>query len=156
VRVGDARRLSHVPSASVALIITSPPYLGTYDYARQHERRLGWLELDRAQLEKGEIGARRKAHDPDRALAKWQSDVDAFVAEFARVLAPGGRAYVVVGDSAVGTRVIPGDESLRRAAAGARLEPLAWARQERPSFYRPTARATRREHLILLVKPSIS
>lgn len=156
VRVADARKLVHVPAASVARIITSPPYLGTYDYALQHERRLGWLELDAGLLDRAEIGARRRAQDPDRALAAWQSDVDAFVAEFARVLRPSGRAYVVLGDSAVQSRTVAGDQALRRAAERAGLAVVAWAHQERPSFYKPAGRATRREHLLLVVKPSIS
>ena len=159
VRVADARKLAHVPAASVARILTSPPYLGTYDYAHQHERRLGWLELDRGLVERAEsaeIGSRRRAQDPERALREWQADVDAFVAEFARVLQPAGRAYVVIGDSAVGSRSIAGDQALRQAAERAGLAVVAWAHQERPSYYRPSGRDKRREHLLLLVKPSIS
>jgi DNA modification methylase len=159
VRVADARKLQHVPASSVARIITSPPYLGTYDYALQHERRLGWLELDKAivaRAESVEIGSRRKARDPDRALDEWQSDVDAFVEEFARVLAVGGRAYVVIGDSAVAQRTIAGDQALRKAAERAGLTVVAWANQERPNFYRASGREKRREHLLLLGKPSIS
>ncbi len=150
VRPGDARTLAHVGDASVDVIVTSPPYLGTYDYAEQHLRRFGWLGLDAERFSAREIGARRKAQDPAQALAAWQEDVDAFVAEMARVLKAGGRAYVVIGDSAVRDQVIAGDEAVRQAAARAGLEVPASAAQSRPSFYRGVAARSRREHLLLL------
>jgi SAM-dependent methyltransferase len=149
VRLGDARRLGHVKTASVDLVITSPPYLGTYDYAAQHARRFGWLGLDARKMDALEIGARRRAK-PEDALTVWQKDVDAFVAEFARVLRPGGSIYVVIGDSAVGTRSIAGDAAIRAAAEKSRLRVIASAAQDRPNFYAPTGRALRREHLLLL------
>jgi DNA modification methylase len=152
VRLADARALTHVDAESVDLVVTSPPYLGTYDYAEQHARRYGWLGLDPGPFAAREIGARRGARAAADPLAAWQADVDAFVAEIARVLAPRGRAYVVIGDSAVGTRAIAGDQALRRAAERARLTLLAAAAQERPNFYAPTGRRTRREHLVALAR----
>jgi SAM-dependent methyltransferase len=152
VRACDARALRHLAAGAVDVIVTSPPYLGTYDYAAQHERRYGWLGLDARPFAAQEIGARRRAGSPASALETWQKDVDAFVAEMARVLRPGGRAFVAIGDSALGAQLVPGDQALRRAAARAKLKVPASASQARPSFYRPAARLTRREHLILLVR----
>jgi hypothetical protein len=149
VRLGDARRLAHVKPASVDLVITSPPYLGTYDYAQQHARRFGWIGLDARKMDELEIGARRRAR-PEDALTVWQKDVDGFVAEFARVLRTDGALYVVIGDSAVGTRSIAGDAAIRAAAAKSRLRVIASAAQDRPNFYAPTGGKIRREHLLLL------
>ena len=154
VRLGDARRLTHIKAATIDLIITSPPYLGTYDYAAQHARRFGWIGLDASKMDASEIGARRRSGaksptgDP---IANWQRDVDEFVAEFARVLKPSGRAYVVIGDSAVGTRSIAGDVAIRFAAEKAKLRVVASAAQDRPNFYAPSGAKIRREHLLLLV-----
>lgn len=147
VRLADARRLPHVADASVDVVVTSPPYVGTYDYVQQHERRWGWLGLDAGGFARAEIGARRAAD-----LDGWQRDVDAFVAELARVLKPGAHAFLVSGDSAVGDVAVPGDEALRAAAAKAGLSVVASAQQARPSFY--GRQATRREHLLLLARPS--
>jgi DNA modification methylase len=147
VRIGDARRLNHVPDRSVDVVLTSPPYLGTYDYAAQHARRFGWLGLDARAMDEMEIGARRRARPAD-ALQVWQRDVDAFVSEVARVVVPGGTAYVVIGDSAVGTSTIEGDRALRKASERFKLSVVAHASQERPNFYAPSARVVRREHLL--------
>jgi DNA modification methylase len=148
VRLGDARKLSHVAAASVDLVITSPPYLGTYDYAAHHARRFGWAGLDPRPLEQGEIGARRRA-TPEQ----WTRDVAAYVFEIARVLRPDGWAYLLVGDSAIGDRAIAGDEELRRAAHAARLSVVATASQARPDVYAPARgqlEGGRREHLVAI------
>ena len=137
---------------SVDVILTSPPYLGTYDYAEHHARRFGWLGLDASGFDETEIGARRRTRDPARALADWQRDVDAFVAEFARVLRQGRLAFVAIGDSAVGNRAIAGDAAIRAAAERAGLHVVANAAEERPNFYRRAGVTTRREHLLLLTR----
>ena len=151
VRDGDARRLGHIKDGTIDLVITSPPYLGTYDYAAHHARRFGWLGLDPSSL-RAEIGARR---DAGTALARWSKDVADYVAAIARVLSFGGRAYLLVGDSAVGTRAIAGDEELRAAAARCGLRVTATASQERPDVYAPARGQLdrpRREHLVALEK----
>ncbi len=148
VRLGDARKLAHVPAGSVDLVVTSPPYLGTYDYARHHARRFGWAGLDPAPLLALEIGARRRA-----TVETWARDTAAWVGELARVVRSGGVAYVLVGDSAIGRTAIPGDAALRKAAEAARFTVVATASQERPDVYAPARGALpagRREHLVAL------
>jgi DNA modification methylase len=150
VRLGDARKLAHVADRSVDVILTSPPYLGTYDYAEHHARRFGWLGVDASNFESTEIGARRSTKDPARALADWQRDVDAFVAEFARVMRKGALAFVAIGDSAVGRRAIAGDAAIRAAADRAGLHVVANAAEERPNYYNRVMVTSRREHLLLI------
>jgi len=153
LRIGDARRLLYVAESSIDLVVTSPPYLGTYDYADQHRRRFGWLGLDATRFGKDEIGARRKIGDPSSGLAAWQRDVNAFVGEIGRVLKPGARAYIVIGDSALGHEIVPGDAAVTSAAEVAGLTMVATAAQARPNFYADARRATRSEHLLALRKP---
>ncbi len=43
IRRADARRLSFVPTGSVALCVTSPPYLNAIDYIRGHRLSLIWM-----------------------------------------------------------------------------------------------------------------
>ena len=151
VRLGDARALHHLAAGSIDLVITSPPYLGTYDYARHHIRRFGWVGLDPRPLQRGEIGSRRGA-----SIEAWEKDVRAYVGEIARLLVPGGRAYLLVGDSAIGTVAIPGEEELRRAAVEKGLHVLATASQGRPDVYAPAQgqlMGGRREHLVALQRP---
>ena len=131
----DARHMKHLGGDSVDLIITSPPYLGTYDYAEHHVRRMGWLELDDGGLKEHELGSRRKAENkkdiPEIAVAIWQGELDQTVAAMARVLRPNGSAFVVIGDSRVGKKAIQGDYALRIAAERASLEVHALAAELR-------------------------
>ncbi len=147
LRQTDASRLKHLEDASIDVIVTSPPYLGTFDYARHHDRRTGWLELDAGPLERGEIGARRNSAQPASAMAAWQAQLDAVVAEMARVLAPTGAAFIVIGDSRVGAQAVPGDRVVRGAAERAGLRIVASAAEERRIGGRPT-----REHLLHLAR----
>ena len=78
IREGDARNLQWVPSRSVHLIVTSPPYWTL----KQYESRAGQLgEIDCYEVFLGEL--------------------DKVWAECARVLVPGGRICCVVGDVCV-------------------------------------------------------
>ncbi|MEO6951509.1 MAG: DNA methyltransferase [Polyangia bacterium] len=116
VQRADARNLKHLGVGEVDLLVTSPPYLGTYDYAAHHARRLGWLGLSDQSIAQNEIGARRNAVDPAVAIATWQSELDEVVAQIARVLSPGGSAFIVIGDSRVGSKAIAGDRPIHLAA----------------------------------------
>jgi len=78
VRQGDARNLEEIPSRSVHLIVTSPPYWTLKEY----ESHAGQL----AEIDSYEV---------------FLTELDKAWAECARVLVPGGRICCVVGDVCV-------------------------------------------------------
>ena len=145
VRLGDARRLSHLGNGSIGCVVTSPPYLGTYDYVDHHQRRYGWLGIDPAAFARREIGARRA---PDEK--QWNEAVVAFLKELARVVKPGAPILLVTGDSTVDGKHVPGDQAIRQLAPSVDLRIVAWAAEERPQFERTSSRRTRLEHVLLL------
>lgn len=138
-----------VPSGLlVDLVLTSPPYLGVYDYAAHQARRCAWLGV--AQEEGAEIGARRHvAGSPADAAARYAQDTVAWVGQAARALAPGGAILVLVGDGVIGRTIFPGDAPVCAAAERAGLTLLAACTAERP----PPAPGlpARREHLLHFV-----
>jgi SAM-dependent methyltransferase len=156
VTVGDARNLRSVRSGSVDLVVTSPPYPGLYDYHQHHALRLRWLELDQRTLEEREMGSRRRlgGRGHRAALRDWERDLGACLGELRRVLRPGARALLVLGDAVLGGRAVRGDETVARVAAARGLELRARASEERPHFHLPSASAfrgrPRAEHLLLL------
>jgi len=75
VILGDARRLAAIADESVQLVVTSPPYFDLVEYV-DHQAQLGHI------------------HDYERFLA----ELDLVWAECLRVLIPGGRLCIVVGD----------------------------------------------------------
>ena len=156
IHEADARKLP-VADRRAALIVSSPPYAGTYDYAAQHETRFVWLGLSARNFRRVQLGARAKAIGDARADT-WRADAGRFVAEMARVLRPGGRALLVVGDGVVDGRAEHAPDSVAAAGAPVGLEPVARASQVRPIHDRRLAaifeRRPRREHLLLLEKRS--
>lgn len=126
VRIGDARRL-RLGDRSVDVVITSPPYLNAIDYLRGHKFSLVWMGhkiSDLRSLRAAGIGTEVSAgSDAENALiaevlkrmgavhrlsgryrgmlAKYVADMSAVLQEIVRVLAPRGRAVLVVGDSTI-------------------------------------------------------
>jgi hypothetical protein len=161
VHRGDARHLDRagIEPASVDFVITSPPYAGTYDYAEQHQLRLDFLAMPASRFREAEIGSREQfAGDPEqrrRARRRYKRALGAALAEIARVLAPGGMAAVILGDSVAGDRVVRADEVMQEAA-GEHFALVAWAWQERLKVANLEHQAfgdePKREHIFLLAR----
>jgi hypothetical protein len=128
------------------LVITSPPYAGTYDYARHHARRAAWLGFSLAPLERGEIGARRTSTSGDAGL-RWRDDVEQVLLALAELVVPDGFVVMLVGDGEMAGRRIPADALLEGLAADCGFESLAVASQPRVDW---KGGAGRSEHLVAL------
>lgn len=143
---GDARELpSLLGKDRFGLVLTSPPYGGTYDYARHHARRLAWLELDDRRLRALELGARR-----DATVAGWERDVRAMLHAMREVTRKDALLVLVIGDAEVGGRRIAAPPQLERLGSELGLRCLASASQPRPEWRGSRARAPREEHLVVL------
>jgi DNA modification methylase len=155
IRLGDARRLEGVKSSSVDLIVTSPPYPGTYDYLAHHAARLRWLGLDADRFAEIELGARRHLDGLSygAALARFKSELGAALASMSRVLVSEGKAVLILADSVIARRPVQADRLVREIAPAAKLEVTTIGSQLRPHFHGPSARAfdrtPRREHAIV-------
>jgi len=146
--VDDARRLpALLPPAwgrRAALVLTSPPYGGTYDYARHHAHRLAWLGLDAERFSRDEIGARRRR---DRGPATFDAEVAAVLAAVSDSLADDGLAVLLMGDGELAGQRVPADGQLERLARGAGLSVVAVASAPRLDWRGGPAR---QEHLVAL------
>jgi hypothetical protein len=156
VQIDDATSLSTIADASVHAVITSPPYAATYDYVVHHTRRYAWLGLDASALEAGEIGAARWFDVPEVGLLRFAREMSSMMRAVARVLVPGGEAFLVLADGAAGDEPIFADRAVTEAIRGTPLRQRARASQARPAFDPVTARAfakrAKREHLVALVR----
>lgn len=154
----DATRLPSVGASTIDAVVTSPPYVGTYDYLAHHALRMRWLELDASAFAAGEMGSRRRYGrlDAASALRAWSSELLRAMQAMARVCRPGGRVALLLADSAVMEEAIRADTVVGALAPQAGLVVLARASQVRPHFHGPTIRAfrdaPRAEHAIVLEK----
>lgn len=158
--VDDATVLSTVGEETVDVVVTSPPYANTYDYAEQHARRYAWLGFDTAEMKAREMGAARWFREPGAGVERFEWELGEMTKAMARVLRNAGRAVIVIADGAVQGRALRADEMLSVAASRAGLEVLAVASQSRPSWDDDSrvafAHRARREHAVVLSKSFVS
>lgn len=99
VHCSDASDLSHIASESVDTIVTSPPYLNSFDYYLYHKLRMFWLGIDHYAAQKSEIGSRNKHCDNGESTESFYEAMRGCAQEMCRVLRSNGKAAIVVGDS---------------------------------------------------------
>ena len=126
IRLGDARKLP-VPSDSIDLVLTSPPYLNAIDYLRCSKFSLVWMGESVNELRKvraDSVGAEaakesmaedvevnrvmaamklkpKLAPKNERILARYIDDMRGALSEVGRVLDRKGKAIYVVGENTV-------------------------------------------------------
>jgi len=158
---GDARQLGRadITAASVDAIVTSPPYVGTYDYIDYQGLRFAFLGLGAGRAGTSEIGARRgfrgEPMTRKRALERWQRDLSRALAQMALVLRAGGQLAIVTGDSMAGGRAVFAEDMLERCMPS-ELTRVAMASQGRTAYgvmeQRAFAKREKREHIVLFEK----
>ncbi len=101
IHQADSRSIPFIPSDSVSLIVTSPPYLNAYDYHKYHRQRLHWIDGDVSMARDLEIGKHDEFTRRGATPAKYFRDMKECFLEWSRVLRCGGKCLVVVGDAIV-------------------------------------------------------
>lgn len=133
------------------LVMSSPPYGGTYDYVDHHALRYAFLGLDAAPMTRHEIGARRNA-TYEGALERWNHETVSYLRAIRERLAHEGHVLLVVGDGRVERRSVPAIEHLGELAPHADLELHAAASEPRVD---PLGGPPRAEHVVWLrARPS--
>lgn len=152
--VGDARKLPTLlrigdqrAERGFDLVVSSPPYAGTYDYHAQHALRYPWLSLDATSMEQGEVGARRRLSQQSGAAARWERELLACLESISAVCRRDAAVVLLLGDAEVGGRRMDAFDQLARLGPRVELSLVAAAAQSRPDFL---GGAPRREHLLLL------
>lgn len=154
--LGDARKLPGLAPSSVALVVSSPPYPGVYDYVAHHDDRLRWLGLSSQEFAELEIGSRRELSEESfgKALARWERDLGATLTALRAGIAAAGRVVLLIADSTLAGKALFAERVVEKAAPGAGLQLLGRASQARPHFHGASRDAfterPRREHLLLL------
>ena len=146
--LGDARRADALLGSRVRvdLVLTSPPYGGTYDYVEHHALRLAWMGMDASEMEKSEIGSRRGLVGQS-AFERWDKQLYGVLEAIRHVLDRQGLLVMVVGDGFIEQTLVPALGQLARIAPSAGLELVASASQQRPDW---RGEHPREEHVVAL------
>jgi len=142
IKLGDARSLRSLKSASIDAVLTSPPYLNAIDYLRGHRMSLVWLghRIENLRgIRSSSIGAERAPDKPQTSIKfkriansmcnstslstryksmieRYSQDVYRMVSEISRVTRPGGSATFVVGNSCLKGSFIQNSDGVATAA----------------------------------------
>ena len=116
VRNQDSRDMNFIQSSSIQAVITSPPYLNTYDYYLYHRLRMYWLGFNPKIPQDLEIGSRNKHSDNDMSDSEYYDSISNVLEECYRVLKPQGYLSVVIGDAILKGQYIEMDTQFREMA----------------------------------------
>lgn len=138
----DARK-AELGKGAFDLLLTSPPYAGTYDYTWHQDRRYGLFNSEKAFPVMREIGSRRSG---GRGYAE---DLKTVLTRMAAAMSPAGRMILLIGDGLIEETPVKADELVPALAKGFGWAVTAGAFQHRRDW---SGGPDRREHLLLLEK----
>jgi DNA modification methylase len=113
VEIADSRKLHYASDQSVDLIVSSPPFLDKVDYLTDN-----WLEMWFADVKQESCSDNLVM---SRALSDWAMFMEDVMAEMLRVLKPGGRAVIEVGEVETSAGMIYLDEVVAELAEHLRV-----------------------------------
>ncbi len=113
---GDSKKMNKIDNNSVNLVLTSPPYINTFDYYLYHKLRILWLGFDPSMVRKFEIGCHHTANDFKSAFERYKKDIGSVFSEFERILTNNGSICIIIGDGILHKRKINSFEIIRSLA----------------------------------------
>lgn len=146
----DISRISEAipPNWLAHLVLTSPPYGGTYDYVNHHARRYPWLGVSTKSFTAGELGARRN-YGTGGSAQGWDEEVTKMLGSMESALEEQGQIVLLMGDGEIAGKRVEVVPQLQRLCSPLGLRVVAWATQTRPDW-KGGGGTTRGEHLILI------
>ena len=164
IHLDDARHTS-IPAESINAIITSPPYVTSYEYADIHQLTAYWMEYisDIHEFRKKFIGssysgnglltvadskqAQKIVNDLSKKsrhiacdVAQYFNDMKEVAREMARVLAPNGHACIVIGNTKIKEVQIKSAEVFYEFLRNAGLKKIEVIKRSIPHKLMPTLR----------------
>ncbi len=106
----SSRNISFLDDNSLDLVITSPPYLNSYDYYLYHKHRMQWLDMDYRYAQEYEIGSRHKHSDKNESVDTYANKIGDVLYETNRVLKDERYCCIVIGDAIKNGKLIKMNE----------------------------------------------
>ncbi|MEN3369816.1 MAG: hypothetical protein V7609_1959 [Verrucomicrobiota bacterium] len=111
-----------LPDNSIDLVVTSPPYLNSFDYYLYHKLRMFWLGFDHFPVQESELGSRHRHCDKREGIETYTDGIEACLHQAVRCLKARQVLCVVIGDAVLRNAVIDMKELYSRLARTAGLE----------------------------------
>jgi len=95
--------LKHFTDNHFDFVMTSPPYINTFDYYLYHKLRMFWLDYDHRPVRQKEIGNHHRIDTKDFTTAKkeYVDSMSNIMSELSRVSKPKSNFVMIIGDGIV-------------------------------------------------------
>jgi DNA modification methylase len=113
---GDVNeQINRIQNHSIDLVITSPPYINTFDYYLYHKHRIFWLDKDPQAVRRLEIGCHHRIDTMsfEKALNEYETNMENLIASLSNKLKKGKYFIMLIGDGIVKGELIKADELIR-------------------------------------------
>lgn len=145
-----------IEKESVDLILTSPPYVNTYDYYLYHKHRMNWLGYDVKYSMEAEIGSRREFSSLKHDESKFSDDLASIFAACDNVLKPQGKIVLVIGDGRVAGKTYDAKENMIQICSGLEWKLIDYSYslldQTSRSFVKSYRTKGKKEHIMTFQK----
>lgn len=142
--------------SSIDLVVTSPPYLNSYDYYLYHKLRMFWLDYNHKEVQKEEIGSRNKHCDQNEGIDTFITTMKSSLSEITKVLKKNGNCVFIVGDSILKGKIIDMSKIYDQIAqeVGLQLDDRASFEQRKysKSFTPNLKRGFKKTHILVFKK----
>lgn len=111
----DSRTMDFIKDNSIDLVVTSPPYLNSWDYGLYHRFRFFWLDMNVKLYEENEIGKHLRAlegRSKTDEVYRYRIDMRAVLKEVSRTLKHNKFCFIVNANSIVKKKFIDTNEIL--------------------------------------------
>ena len=141
---------------SVDLILTSPPYVNTYDYYLYHKHRMNWLGYDVKYSMETEIGSRREFSSLKHSEDKFSDDLYTIFEACNKTLRLNGKVVLVIGDGKVAGNIYDAKENIIRlcSSLGWKLIDYSYSNLDETSrsFQKSYRTKGKKEHIMVFNK----
>ncbi|HMR41818.1 MAG TPA: DNA methyltransferase [Ignavibacteria bacterium] len=157
VHNGDTNEmLQNYPENNFDFVITSPPYINTFDYYLYHKQRMFWLGYDHRPVREKEIGNHHRIDTKKFEIAKAEyiNSMTEIMNGLSRVSKPNSYFVLVIGDGIVEGTTIDMSQVIAQICEKSnyeieKIESLNLSEVSR-SFNRKFSNAPKKEHNITL------
>ncbi|WP_312793052.1 DNA methyltransferase [Diaphorobacter nitroreducens] len=142
-------------SGSIDAVVTSPPYLNSYDYYLYHKHRMAWLGIDHVPIQREELGSRNKHNDHGHGVDKYVEAINLQLLNVHPLLKDGAVYCCVVGDGILRGEFHAADQMFDPLFKALRYKKIDHFRFEQRKYTRaftPRQRTAHKETHILVYK----
>lgn len=112
---GDVKnKIQEIENNSIDLVVTSPPYINTFDYYLYHKHRIFWMEKSPQLVRKQEIGCHHRIDSMsyDKAYKEYYESLNQLFNMLYTKLKKHAHVVMLIGDGIVKKKLVKADEMI--------------------------------------------